>query len=298
MYRARDMISDQIVALKRVKMQQERGGMPVTSLREIGLLRKSKGHTNIVSLLDVVVGRDLSSMFLAMEYCEQDLAALIDHMPVPFLEGQVKCIMVQVVNGIEWLHSLHIIHRDMKMSNLLLTDKGILKIADFGMARTIGTPIDSVATGSLSPRVVTLWYRAPEVLFGDTSYSFGVDMWALGCIFGELLLHEPLMPGRVEHKQLELIVNLLGAPSEDIWVGFETLPRAYEYRLPRQPYNNLRDRFKYQGEDCLHLLNQLFKYDPALRISATQMRMHEYWHNTPRPARPEEMPTFPQSRNT
>lgn len=111
------------------------------------------------------------------------------------------------------------------------------KIADFGMARTVGTQVDgrSAREGNLSPRVVTLWYRAPEVLFGDPGYGVAVDLWAVGCVLGELLLHEPMLRGKTEQQQVELIALLFGAPHDGIWPGFSQLPLASTYRLPDQP---------------------------------------------------------------
>ena len=160
-YKARDLASEQIVALKRVKMKQEVGGLPISTLREISLLRKARDHVNVVSLYEVVVGRDLQSVFLVMEHCDQDLGELVDTLPIPFQEDQVKCLTLQLIRGVEWLHSLYIVHRDLKLSNLLLDSSGVLKIADFGLARTCG--IDDAGLVAkpakpLSPRVVTLWF--------------------------------------------------------------------------------------------------------------------------------------------
>lgn len=296
-YRARDTATRRVVALKRVKMAGATGGMAVSSLREIALLRRSRGHRNVVELVDVVVGRELTSVFLTMEYCAQDIAALIDHLPEPFLENQVKCLMQQLIRGLEWIHSLSIVHRDLKMSNLLLTDDGVLKIADFGMARRCGDTLDVEVDTSLSPTVVTLWYRAPELLFGETRYDTGVDLWALGCIFGELLLHEPLMRGRNEQHQIELACQLLGSPTPSIWGGFGQLPLSSTYRVPDQPYNQLRERFPYQSDAAIDMLNQLFKYDPAQRLPASAARTHRYWFQSPLPTRPADMPTFPNVRS-
>ena len=203
-YRARDRGTGEIVAIKRVKMKGETGGLPISSLREIALLARLE-HENVVALRHVVVGRALTSVFLVMEFCEQDLANLLDNMPVPFTESQVKCIVLQLIRGVEYLHENYVIHRDLKMSNLLLTNAGIVKIADFGMARAFGLP-----SRPMSPRVVTLWYRPPELLLGAETYTTAVDCWAIGCIMGELLNHAPLLPGRTEVNQLELIIRLLG----------------------------------------------------------------------------------------
>ena len=290
-YRARDRQSNEIVALKKIRMNKEREGLPICSVREISLLLKLR-HENIVQLTDVVVGTDLDSMFLVMKYCEQDLASLIDHMKKPFTESQVKCIMVQLLDGVNYLHQHYIIHRDLKVSNLLLTDKGCVKIADFGLARNYGIP-----PKPLTPTVVTLWYRAPEVLFGVKEYSTAIDIWSSGCIFGELLNHKPLMPGKSEADQIEHIVNLLGIPNDRIWPGFSKLPLVKKMSLPSQPYNNLKHKFYWLADSGIQLLNSFLTYNPAERISAYKARKSSYFKEKPLPAEPAMMPTFPHHRN-
>lgn len=202
--RARDSRNGEIVALKRVRMDQEKDGIPISGLREIQVL-KACNHRNIVRLNEVLVGNSLDSIFISMEYCEQDLASLLDNMTKAFSESQTKCIMLQLVEGLHYLHNHFIIHRDLKVSNLLLTDRGCIKIADFGLARLF-----SRTERKMSPNVVTLWYRAPELLFGAKNYTTAIDMWSAGCILGELLLHKPLLPGRSEIQQIEMIIDLLG----------------------------------------------------------------------------------------
>ncbi|XP_067905291.1 cyclin-dependent kinase 10 isoform X3 [Heterodontus francisci] len=171
-YRAHDTKSDEIVALKKVRMDKEKDGIPISSLREINLLLKLR-HPNIVELKEVVVGNHLDSIFLVMGYCEQDLASLLENMQSPFSEAQVKCIILQLLKGLRYLHENFIIHRDLKVSNLLMTDKGCVKIADFGLARAYGVPLKP-----MTPKVVTLWYRAPELLLGTKTQTTAIDMWA------------------------------------------------------------------------------------------------------------------------
>jgi len=199
-YRARDTKTNEIVALKRVRMEREKDGLPISTLREISLLINLR-HDNIVELREVVVGKSMDSMFLVMTFCEQDLASLLDNMASPFTEAQVKCIMLQVLRGLQYLHARYIVHRDLKVSNLLMTDQGCVKIADFGLARVVAQP----RVGNLTPRVVTLWYRAPEVLLGSKNQTTAIDMWSTGCILAELLLHKPLLPGRNEIQQVTLL---------------------------------------------------------------------------------------------
>ncbi|KAM9191903.1 cyclin-dependent kinase 10 isoform 2-T2 [Dugong dugon] len=212
-YRARDTQTDEVVALKKVRMDKEKDGIPISSLREITLLLRLR-HPNIVELKEVVVGNHLESIFLVMGYCEQDLASLLENMPTPFSEAQVKCITLQVLRGLQYLHRNFVIHRDLKVSNLLMTDKGCVKTADFGLARAYGVPVKP-----MTPKVVTLWYRAPELLLGTPTQTTSIDMWAVGCILAELLAHKPLLPGSSEIHQIDLIVQLLGTPSENIWPG-------------------------------------------------------------------------------
>ncbi|XP_019727293.1 cyclin-dependent kinase 10 isoform X1 [Hippocampus comes] len=290
-YRARDTKSDEIVALKKVRMDKEKDGIPISSLREITLLLRLR-HPNIVELKEVVVGSHLESLFLVMSYCEQDLASLLENIQTPFSEAQVKCIILQLLRGLRYLHHNFIIHRDLKVSNLLMTDKGCVKIADFGLARRYGVPQQP-----MTPRVVTLWYRAPELLLGSKTQTTALDMWAVGCILAELLAHKPLLPGTSEIQQLDLIVQLLGTPNETIWPGFSDLPLIGQYSLRKQPYNNLKNKFTWLSEAGHRLLNLLFMYNPQRRASAKDCLESSYFKEKPLPCEPDLMPTFPHHRN-
>ncbi|XP_073724479.1 cyclin-dependent kinase 10 [Misgurnus anguillicaudatus] len=290
-YRARDTRTNEIVALKKVRMDKEKDGIPISSLREINLLLPLR-HPNIVELKEVVVGSHLESLFLVMSYCEQDLASLLENMQTPFSEAQVKCIVIQLLKGLEYLHQNFILHRDLKVSNLLMTDKGCVKIADFGLARVYGIPLQP-----MTPRVVTLWYRAPELLLGTKTQTAALDMWAVGCIFAELLAHKPLLPGASEIQQVDLIVQLLGTPNENIWPGFLRLPLVKQYSLRKQPYNNLKNKFTWLTEAGLRLLNLLFMYNPQHRATAKECLESSYFKEKPLPCEPELMPTFPHHRN-
>ncbi|KAM9816554.1 cyclin-dependent kinase 10 isoform X2 [Syngnathus typhle] len=270
-YRARDTKSDEIVALKKVRMAKEKDGIPISSLREITLLLRLR-HPNIVELKEVVVGGHLESLFLVMSYCEQDLASLLENIQTPFSEAQVKCIILQLLRGLCYLHHNFIIHRDLKVSNLLMTDKGCVKIADFGLARRYGVPQQP-----MTPRVVTLW--------------------AVGCILAELLAHKPLLPGTSEIQQLDLIVQLLGTPNENIWPGFSNLPLIGQYSLRKQPYNNLKNKFTWLSEAGHRLLNLLFMYNPQRRAIAKDCLESSYFKEKPLPCEPDLMPTFPHHRN-
>lgn len=256
-------------------MDQERDGLPVGGIREINLLGECN-HPNIVKLLEVVVGRDLNSIFLCMEYCDYDLASLMDGKRKGFTVPEMKCISMQLLKGVKYLHKKFLIHRDLKVSNLLLTIDGCLKIADFGLARHFGYPVQPS-----TPQVVTLWYRAPELLLGAKSHTTAVDIWAVGCIMGELLTHKPLMPGKSEIQQIDKIIELLGTPNTTIWPEFDSLPVIQNFTLRSQPYNNLKSRFPGLSVAGLRLFNSVFMYDPKKRATAKDCLESPYFHEDP-----------------
>ncbi|CAG8570830.1 430_t:CDS:2 [Paraglomus brasilianum] len=200
-YRARDRATGEIVALKKLKLDKEKNGFPITSLREVKTLLQAK-HANIVNVREIVVGETLTQIFIVMDFVEHDLKSLMEDMQSPFLQSEVKTIMIQLLSAVATLHDNWIIHRDLKTSNLLLNNRGQIKVADFGLARSYGSPL-----GPMTDVVVTLWYRAPELLLGSKTYSTAIDMWSVGCIFGELVNKEPVLPGRTEIDQLDKVDN-------------------------------------------------------------------------------------------
>ena len=293
-YKARDRETGGLVALKRVKLGGsgfDREGMPLTSLREIALLRRLR-HPNVVRLHEVAVGSKLDSVFLVFEYCEHELGRLLDAMPTPFAPSEVKCLMRQLCAVVAHLHANCVLHRDLKLSNLLLTRAGSLKLCDFGLARAAAP-----RNAALTPEVVTLWYRAPELLLGATTYGAPVDCWALGCMFGELLLHRPLMPGTSELRQLELMCALLGTPSAAIWPEFPALPLTPKVQLPAQPYNELPSRLAKARPTgaALDLVGALLTYDPARRCTADGALAHGYFAEPPAAVVPDMCRAAPSS---
>ncbi|KAI0486852.1 Pkinase-domain-containing protein [Xylaria cf. heliscus] len=305
--RAREIRTGKVVALKRLKIdtaEASQTGLPETGLREIQIL-KDCSHKNIVRLQEVVVGgggiEDASpradSVFLVLEFVEHDLKSVLEDMPEPFLASEVKTLLLQLASGVAYLHDHWILHRDLKTSNLLLNNRGRLKIADFGMARYVGDP----PPPKLTQLVVTLWYRAPELLLGARTYGSAIDMWSVGCIFGEILTREPLVPGKNEVDTLTRVFELCGIPTDESWPGFRRLPNARSLRLPSSSKNAppastgsvIRARFPLLTAAGSALLSGLLSLNPEARPTAKEMLQHEYFRQDPKPKHEAMFPTFP-----
>lgn len=293
-FKGKDMKTGEVVALKKVKMEKEREGFPLTALREINILL-SFDHPSIVRVKEVVVNDHLDGVFMVMEYLENDLKGVMEMKKQPFSQSEVKCLMLQLLEGVKYLHDNWVLHRDLKTSNLLMNNQGELKICDFGLARQYGSPLKPY-----TQLVVTLWYRAPELLLGATEYSTAIDMWSIGCIMAELLAKKPLFNGETEVDQLDKIFRTLGTPNEKIWNGFSKLPGA-KANFVRQRYNKLREKFPATSfiggptlsEAGIDLLNKLLTYDPEERITAEDALKHDWFREVPLPKSKEFMPTFP-----
>lgn len=288
--RAKEITTGSIVALKKVKMDYKDDGFPIAALREIALLQKAR-HNNIVDLREIVMGDSFDEVILVMEFLEHDLKTLQEDMPEPFLASEVKTLLRQLSSAVDFLHTNHIMHRDLKTSNILLNNRGLLKLTDFGMARLIPPP-----NAPLTQLVVTLWYRAPELLLGTTSYGTSVDLWSLGCIFGELLQKEPLLSGKNEVDELNKIFTLCGLPSEKSWPGFYRLPNAKSLKLPRDPKNSgsvIRSKFPFLTNAGVDLLGSLLSLNPEHRPTIREVLDHPYFKENPKPKPSEMFPTFP-----
>ncbi|PSN67468.1 kinase-like protein [Corynespora cassiicola Philippines] len=291
--RAKELSTGSVVALKKVKMDTaSQEGFPVTALREINILQKAR-HPNIVDLKEVLAGETSNEVVLVMEFVEHDLKTLQEDMSEPFLASEVKTLLKQLTSAIGFLHENSIMHRDLKTSNILVSNRGILKIADFGMARYIPP-----STAPLTQLVVTLWYRAPELLLGTEDYGVEIDMWSLGCIFGELLAREPILQGTNEVDELSKIFALCGLPSERTWPDFYRMPNAKSLKLPRDPnsastYSLIRKKFPFLTNAGSELLSSLLSLNPKSRPTAQEMLEHLYFSEQPKPKPTELFPTFP-----
>jgi serine/threonine protein kinase len=295
-YQAKDRLTGNLVALKRcIPHHESSDGFPVTTLREIQSLRMCSKHPNIVTLETVAVSKN--GVFLVFEYCEHDLGDLIDahyqkYNRSPFNEAAAKTLLRELLSALDYMHGLHLIHRDLKVSNLLYTNKGSLRLADFGLSRPYA---DTHVV--LTPKVASLWYRPPELLLGATTYTkTSLDMWATGCIFGELLQGFPLMNGRNELDQIDKVFRCMGLPTAAEWPEFRNLPlvRDGSIELPHRSScrRSLLDTFGYLSDIGLQLLISLVQYEPSKRWTAAKALQSSYFNEAPLPTPSRDMPRF------
>ena len=276
-YKAKDLQSNELVALKKIRLKPEEEGIPSTAIREISLL-KELYQLNIVNLLDVI--HTSKKLTLVFEYCDSDLKKIMDGLKGEKLPiDTVKLYLYEMLKGINYIHKHKILHRDLKPQNLLINTNGVLKICDFGLARGFGVPIRIYTN-----EVVTLWYRAPDILLGSKMYDTSVDIWSIGCIFAEMILGIPMFLGKNENEQLDRIFNLLGTPNDNEypwlkespeWNGYinsETF-KKYEKQDIRKIYPNINDN------DSYDLLEKMIVFDPDKRISAEEALKHPYFNS-------------------
>ncbi|KAI8584764.1 hypothetical protein K450DRAFT_168067 [Umbelopsis ramanniana AG] len=281
-YKARSKVTGELVALKRIRMESEKEGFPITAMREIKLLQKLR-HKRIVQLSEIMVSK--GSVYMVLEYMDHDLTGVLGHPEFRFEPAQAKSLIKQMLEGVAFLHHMGVLHRDIKGSNLLLNKKGELKIADFGLARIF----QKRRTHDYTNRVITLWYRPPELLLGATAYGPAVDMWSVGCIMLEFFTGKPVFNGSDEISQLEIIYKIMGTPDETIWPTVVDLP-WWELMRPKQPlpakfrelfaryvdYEVLQQCFL-MSDGALELLEALLALDPSKRPSASDALKFPYF---------------------
>ncbi|CAL9763423.1 unnamed protein product [Musa acuminata subsp. burmannicoides] len=289
-YRARDLETGKIVALKKVRFFNMDPESVRFMAREIHILRKLD-HPNVIKLEGIVTSRMSCNLYLVFEYMEHDLAGLAARPGIKFSEPQIKCYMRQLLEGLAHCHSHWILHRDIKGSNLLIDDNGILRIADFGLA----TFFRHDQKQQLTSRVVTLWYRPPELLLGATEYGAAVDLWSTGCILAELLAGKPIMPGRTEVEQLHKIFKLCGSPSDEYWRKSK-LPHATVFKPQHQYRRCVAETFKDFPPSALALLDSLLSIEPAKRGTAISALGSEFFLTKPFACDPSILPKYPPSK--
>lgn len=268
-YKAEDTQTGRTIALKKVRLETEDEGIPSTAIREISILKELQ-HQHIVSLLDVI--SHSKKLYLVFEFLDQDLKHLMDKRKQPLSGRLLKTYLYQMLDGILFCHTHRIIHRDMKPQNLLISKDGqTIKLADFGLARAFQVPLHTY-----THEVVTLWYRAPEILLGNKHYCPAVDLWSVGCIFAEMATKRPLFPGDSEIDELYKIFRLMGTPNEQIWPGVSRLP-DYHAVFPLWKPQPLSSAVPTLERDGLDLLGRMLVYDPNQRITAKAALAHQYF---------------------
>tara|TARA_R110002050_G_scaffold77957_3_gene166442 strand:- start:1141 stop:2253 length:1113 start_codon:yes stop_codon:yes gene_type:complete len=284
----------ELFAIKKFKVNNNNEGIPVPTCREIALLSELK-HDNVIALSRIFTEPAQKSLYLVFPIAENDLSHIInkhreENFPIP--ASMVKSFMWQLLDGVHYLHSNWIMHRDLKPSNIMVMndqkEKGVLKIGDFGLARIFQDPGRPLHDDG---RVVTVWYRAPELLLGAKHYTAAVDVWSLGCIFGELMTRSPMFQGPIpekETKQLEKVVAKMGEVTSDTWPESIYLPNWHymEAIHPPTPLQPILPNTSTHGKYCQHaadLLQKMLTYNPAQRITASAALDHEYFKTDPRP---------------
>lgn len=283
---ARSTRTSELVAVKKVRLGHYRDGVSVTALREIKLLQEVR-HPNVIHLVDVFASGGGTSLNLVLEYCLTDLEAIIRDRSLILSPADVKGMMRMLLAGTAALHEAWILHRDLKPGNVLLGCDGELKLADLGLAKTHAAAPDP---GGMTHQVITRWYRPPELLYGARAYGTAVDMWSIGCIFAELLLRTPYMPGDSDLDQLAKIFAARGTPLAVAaaagsgpggigvgreWPGLEALPEYIQFDpVPAPDHSRL---FSAAGDDAVALMDALLAFDPAGRVGAAEALRHPYF---------------------
>lgn len=285
-YRACEVDTGKMFALKKVRFDKYQPESVRFMAREIKILRRLD-HPNIIKLEGIITSQYSSSIYLVFDYMEHDLTGLLSSPEIKFTEAQIKCYMKQLLSGIEHCHSQGIMHRDIKASNILVNNEGILKVADFGLANVF-TPRNKQP---LTSRVVTLWYRPPELILGSTNYGAYVDLWSVGCVFAELLSGKPILKGRTEVEQLHKIFKLCGSPPEEYWKKSK-LPLATMFK-PQCPYqSSLREQCTEFPPDAVDLIEDLLSIEPHKRGTASSALHSGYFLTKPYACEPSCLPKY------
>ncbi|KAJ2785320.1 TFIIH complex serine/threonine-protein kinase subunit kin28 [Coemansia interrupta] len=279
-YQGQHIKTGRTVAIKKIKVGNMRSGLDMSAIREVKALQELR-HPNVIELVDVFSHK--TNLNLVLEFLDTDLEIVIKDKSLFFMPADIKSWMMMALRGLDHCHKCWLLHRDLKPNNLLIASDGQLKLADFGLAREFGD-----VKRAMTSQTVTRWYRAPELLLGASNYTGAIDIWAMGCIFAELLLRTPYLPGESDIDQLTVIFKARGTPTEDDWPGMSKLPAVFKF--DKHPRPQFSDLFQGSSEDAVGLMNLMLAFNPSSRISAADALNHPYFTNLPRPTKPAKLP--------
>lgn len=284
-YKAKDKRDGKLIAIKIIDNHKLKVSVPKEIFRETTILR-NLNHENIIKLIDVHTDSNPHHLLLVFELCSYDIGHYIKTYPGPVKHDQVKCIILQLFKGLNYLHKDRIVHRDIKPQNLLVTESGQLKISDFGLSRRF-----SLIERPSTPGAMTLYYQAPEMLLGSRTYSEKVDIWAAGCVLVELMSKKPCFECRSELDLINKITHILGRPTHQTWPNYNQCRYADRIDFKANTYNTLADHL--HDLDCgaaAAFLKEIFIYDPEVRASAEKCYKDDWFDQAPFPAKSIQLP--------
>lgn len=276
------------IAVKEIKTSEFKDGLDMSAIREVKYLQELD-HPNVINLIDIFMAYD--NLNLVLEFLPTDLEVVIKDKNILFTPADIKSWMLMTLRGVYHVHRNFILHRDLKPSNLLISPEGLIKVADFGLARAVPGPREM-----LTSNVVTRWYRAPELLFGAKHYTYAVDVWSIGVIFAELMLRIPYLPGQDDMNQMEVTFRALGTPTDKDWPEVSSFAGYNKLQIyPPPSRDELRKRFIAATESALTLMENMLMMNPQTRWDTIQCLESEYFKELPAPTNPADINIFSQN---